>query len=265
MEKITIGDAGLYRGDCLEVFKFLPEHSVDLIWTDPPYGNSNNVNDLNSARAKVQGRAVKPIANDGLPEMKVVVEGMLLAAVGLLKADYNGVCVCCSGGGGAKGPLFAWLANRLDCQGLQFFHSVIWNKINPGLGWRYRRQHEMVMVAHTKGARILWRDPKQAAGNVMSYTAPHRRAHPNEKPLALVRKFLELHASPGDLVLDPFMGSGTTGVAALELGLKFVGVELDPEHFDVACGRIGRAADQGQLFGGLDQEKPSTKQAGLFE
>ena len=265
MEKVTIGDAVLYRADCLEVMAELPDQSIDLIWTDPPYGNTNNHNDLNAALAKKDGRTVEAIANDGLDDMKVVVSGMLAHAVRLMSPDRNALCVCCSGGGGKNGPLFAWLANRLDEEGLAFFHSVIWDKINPGLGWRYRRQHEMVMVSHKRGSRILWRDKRRSTGNVIAQSAPQNRCHPNEKPLGLVRKFLELHASAGETVLDPFMGSGTTGVAALELGLKFIGVELDEAHFETSCKRLEKAAAQGQLFDPAPKEKPGASQAGLFQ
>lgn len=76
---------------------------------------------------------------------------------------------------------------------------------------------------------------------------PRDRCHPNEKPVEMVAHFLNLHSYPGDTVLDPFMGSGTTGVAALRLGRRFIGVELDPAHFETACRRISEAQD-GDMF-----------------
>lgn len=72
--------------------------------------------------------------------------------------------------------------------------------------------------------------------------------HPTVKPLALMRWLLTLVATPGGLVLDPFLGSGSTGVAAADLGLRFVGIERERRYFDIACERIARAQAQGQLL-----------------
>ena len=136
----------------------------------------------------------------------------------------------------------------MDSAGLSFFHSVIWDKINPGLGWRYRRQHEMVMVAHRTNGKLLWADDDIAAPNIMRYSKPRYDDHPNEKPVELVAKFLSLHAKPGQIVLDPFCGSGTTLLAAERLGLKWIGIELDPKYCAVAEERIRAESDQGKLF-----------------
>src|SRR5262245_37310716 len=121
----------------------LPSNSVDMIWTDPPYGHGNHDEDLNSRLNDHRGLENVPIQNDSAEEMREVVDGMLCEAVQVLKDDCCCCCCCCCGGGGPS-PTFAWVATRMDSGGLQFFHSVIWDKINPGLGWRYRRQHEMV-------------------------------------------------------------------------------------------------------------------------
>lgn len=257
MEKVSIGPATLYRGDCLEVMEGMAEGAASMIWTDPPYGNRNNDGDLNASLAAKAGRQAAAIANDDAASMRRVVEGMLAHAVRILPEEASAICLCTAGGGGPNGPLFAWAAERMDSHGLSFFHCVIWDKVNPGLGWRYRRQHEMVMVAHKKGGRLLWRDPKRAIGNVISLSAPKTRVHPNEKPLALVRTFLDLHAPAGSVILDPFMGSGTTGVAALQLGLGFIGIELDAAHFDVACSRIEEAMSQGDMFRAHEKTRPS--------
>lgn len=254
-----IGDATLYLGDCREVLASLPGESIDMIWTDPPYGHANHHDgDLNARLNEHRGIESQPIANDGADDMRVVVDAMLTEAARLLKADC--CCCCCCCGGGPR-PTFAWVADRMDRAGLTFFHSVIWDKVNPGLGWRYRRQHEMVMVSHREGGKLLWADQGRAVPNIYSQMPPRDRQHPNEKPLAMVRHFIELHSSPGQIVLDPFMGSGTTGVAALETGRKFIGIELDPAHFETAVRRIQRAHDNPPLFTG---PAPKPQQDTLF-
>ncbi len=143
--------------------------------------------------------------------------------------------------GGGPTPVFAWLAERMDRGGLQFFHSIIWDKLNPGLGWRFRRRHEMIMVAHRAGGRLLWADDSIAVANIFALMPQRQRVHPNEKPLQLIEHFLLLITSRDQLVVDPFMGSGTTGVAAARNGRKFIGVEISPAHFEIACRRVSEA------------------------
>lgn len=149
----------------------------------------------------------------------------------------------------------------MDTKGLQFFHSIIWDKVNPGLGWRYRRQHEMVMVGHRTGSKLLWADDRRAAANIYALMPGRGRSHPNEKPEALVAHFVALHTVPGQLILDPFMGGGTTGVVAARRGRKFLGVELDPLHFETACRRVSEALAAPDMF--VEQPKPAKQEAML--
>jgi DNA modification methylase len=239
-----IGDATLYLGDCREILPSFASDSVQMIWTDPPYGHSNHDGDFNSRLNEHREIVSKPIANDDGESMRDVVGFMFTEAARILEKDC--CCCCCCGGGGPK-PTFAWVATRMDQEGLSFFHSVIWDKKNPGLGWRYRRQHEMVMVAHRTGGKLRWQDDAKAVRNIYSQMPPRDRVHPNEKPVEMVAHFLENHTYPGDTVLDPFMGSGTTGVAAVRMGRKFIGVEMESEHFETSCERI-RAAQEGDFF-----------------
>ena len=250
-----IGDATLYLGDCRDVLPTLPSNSVDVLWTDPPYGHANHDGDWNAHLNAHRGIENKPIANDDSGSMRTVVDAMFTEAARLLNEDC--CCCCCCGGGGPK-PTFAWVADRMDRDGLSFFHSVIWDKLNPGLGWRYRRQHEMVMIAHRTGGTLRWQDDAKAVRNIYSQMPPRDRVHPNEKPVEMVAHFLNLHSYPGDMVLDPFMGSGTTGVAALRMGRKFIGIEYDLGHFETALRRISKAVD-GDMF--IPRPAPAKQEA----
>jgi site-specific DNA-methyltransferase (adenine-specific) len=232
----------IYHGDCREILPELEEESVTLLWTDPPYGHGNMDGDLQSARIGVKGgrqAAPEPIDNDGPVEMREVVDAALLVAVPLLRRDY--CCCCCCCGGGPK-PTFAWLAERMDRSGLSFFHSVIWDKTarGPGMGWRFRRDHEMVMVAHRAGGKLAWPDADMAVSNIFRNQPPIQRQHPNEKPLSLVEQFILLTTHERDLVLDPFMGSGTTLRAAKDLGRKCIGIELEEKYCEIAVRRLGQ-------------------------
>ena len=263
-ERVVIGSAELWLGDCRAVLPQLAADSVEMLWTDPPYGHSNADGDFLSARAEIMrdGRATvsAPIANDDADSMREVVDAMLKQAARVLRSESCCCCCCCCGGGGPR-PTFAWLAERMDREGLSFFHSVIWDKLNPGVGWRYRRQHEMVMVAHRAAGKLAWSGEVDALPNIYAEMKPRGNDHPNLKPLGLISRFIRAHTSAGETVLDPFMGSGTTGVAAVQLGRKFIGIELDPKHFATACRRIEQAQHQlfmpaaGQTQHGLFQEE----------
>jgi site-specific DNA-methyltransferase (adenine-specific) len=250
-KKVVIGNAELWLGDCLAILPTLASESVDMVWTDPPYGHGNADGDLLSRRAEAVGDGYatqfEAIANDGGEDMRRVVDGALSEAARLLKKDCC-CCCCCCGGGGGPSPTFAWVAERMDRGGLQFFHSVIWDKKNPGMGWRYRRQHERVMVAHRKGGKLAWADENVEQPNISSLSKPKEGEHPNEKPVARVERFIGLHTLRGHVVLDPFMGSGTTGVAAHRLERQFIGIEIEPKYFDIACERIENAQRQARMF-----------------
>lgn len=108
----------------------------------------------------------------------------------------------------------------------------------------------MIMVAHRKGGKLAWADYAVAQPNIISMPAPSGefRVHPNEKPIKLVNRFIRLHTIEGQTVLDPFMGSGTTGVACAKMGRKFIGIEIEPKYFDIACKRIEEAYRQPDMF-----------------
>ena len=112
----------------------------------------------------------------------------------------------------------------------------------------------MVMVSHKEGGKLLWRDDKQASRNVLSFFPPQDRVHPNEKPVKMVEHFIIHHTPRTATILDPFMGSGTTGVACMNLGRKFIGIEIEPKYFNIACRRIEQAESQGDLF--IERVKP---------
>jgi len=230
-----IGDATLYLGDCLEILPILGDESVDMVWTDPPYGHSNHEGDFNARLNEFREIKGAPIINDDADSMRVVLDGMLTAAARVLRQDC--CCCCCCGGGGPR-PTFAWVADRMDKGGLSFFHSVIWDKRNPGLGWRYRRNYEFIMVAHPKSGKLGWADESVAVPNITRIAPEPNQFHPTQKPPSLVAQFIHWHTRKGDLVVDPFMGSGSTLVAARDLNRKSIGIEIDEKYCEIAADRL---------------------------
>lgn len=237
----------LYCGDCRDVLPTLQPGSVTLLWTDPPYGHSNQDGDLQAARVRdgVRGARVRPveaIANDTAESMRATVDSALTLALPLLRADC--CCCCCCAGGGGPSATFAWLALRLDEQGYQFCHAVVWDKSGrgDGLGWRFRRNYEFVMVAHRSGGRLAWSDPNVAVPNIWRIIPTRNELHPTQKPEALVSRFITLTTESGDLVLDPFAGSGTTLLAAKRYGRKAIGVEIEERYCEIAARRLSQGA-----------------------
>lgn len=138
----------------------------------------------------------------------------------------------------------------MDREGLDFFHAVVWDKSRRGngMGWRYRRNYEFVMVAHRTGGTLAWADPDLAVPNIVDIAPPRTRLHPNEKPVELAEHFIRLHTLRGDMVLDPFLGLGTTLVAAYRLGREACGIEISEEYCSLAAERLEQELAQGRLF-----------------
>lgn len=213
----TIGDATLYLGDCMEVLPKL--EGVDCVITDPPYGMSYQ-----------SGYATEQLwAGD-------VIEGDETTFI----RDYalhwaRKLPVLCFG---------TWKVDRPKNTKI----VLIWDKGGAlGMGdlaipWKADHEEIYVLGKGFCGTRdsgsVLRHPPVQS-------TAKNGRQHPNEKPLSLMH---DLIRKTSGRICDPFMGSGSTGVAAIQAGRKFVGIELDQRYFDVACKRIAQAVAQGQLF-----------------
>lgn len=255
-----IGNCQLHLGNCLTLLPELPSKSIDLIWTDPPYGLGNQQDDLQAARVRdnVKGArkaAAQPIRNDTGDDFAELIEQILKQSARLLKPT-SAMAICSMGGGGTD-TVFARMALLIE-EYLQFFHALVWDKSarGNGMGWRYRRNYEFVYIAHRKGGKLAWSDPSRAVPNLLRHSPVQERRHPNEKPVALIEDMLDWHGSPGMTVLDPCMGSGSTAVAAVNMGMPFIGMELDPEHYRVAVERTRQAYRDRKLFSLIETRQP---------
>jgi len=240
----------IYCGDCLEVMKQIPDGAVDLVWTDPPYGHNNNNNDMISNREaifggknkpqKVDESEYRPIANDG-PEANEIFQAVLPTYNRLLKP---GCCCCCCGGGGGPDPQFARWSLWLDAV-IPFKMMVVWDKGPMGMGHHYRRSYETILIAQKRGSACHWFDSSKKIENIIrpgdygiAKIIPTAQQHPTIKPVQLPKHFIRLHTKRDELVLDPFLGSGTTAVAAKQLGRKFIGIEISEEYSKIAEDRL---------------------------
>jgi site-specific DNA-methyltransferase (adenine-specific) len=231
---------------------------AQLIWTDPPYGNGNQDGDLAASRVGVDGarqQEARPIANDRPEDYEPTMRAFLRQASRVLDPD-GALCVCCSAFETNQRP--AELVRWMEQTDLAFDCAVVWDKLaaGPGLGWVYRRSYELILVAHRKDGRLRHPDRGRTLPNVLHHSPVRERLHPNEKPAGLVREFILLHTAPGDLVVDPFCGSGTTGVAAITTGRRFSGCDLDASWASLSRERI-EAAKRTNTLAGVRAGQPS--------
>jgi DNA modification methylase len=237
-EKVVIGDAILYRGDCLEIMPTLPK--VDAVITDPPYGIS-----LIPPRGLTEA-----IANDGRSDAQAIWAAFVPLALERSKDDSAHLFW--------SGWSEVWTKQVLE-RHATVKSCVVWAKNMWGIGYYTRPQHEMAWYVH-KGRPPL---PAEADSDLWQCQKVQAPIHSCEKPVALLARSIRLcdHSGSGT-VLDPFMGSGTTGVACAQLGRKFIGIEIEPKYFDIACKRIEDAQRQAPL---IPHETPKQVQESLLD
>jgi site-specific DNA-methyltransferase (adenine-specific) len=229
---VVIGNAELWLGDCREILPMLPK--VDAVVTDPPYGDSaTHAKHLSSVILANGEPAGQALGFDGISEAECV--------------DYVAQWVSCA----ARWVVFTceWkYASALDKAGL-LVRLGIWRKPDgapqftgdrPGTGW------EAVAICHRQGKKRWNGGGKHAFWNFPK--SQNDSGHPTGKPLGLFSSFVSDFTESGEIVADPFMGSGTTGVACMNLGRKFIGIEREPKYFDIAVERITQAQKQQRLF-----------------
>lgn len=236
------GQVTLYHGDAREVLADWPAESIDFIFTDPPYGHNNNDGDLIHRWEAALGRPpcdsdsslARPIANDGFEAASDLVRWLFGMAKRLLR---SGSCCCCGGG---PDPQFARWSLWMD-EVLNFKQMIVWDKGPMGMGWHYRRSYETVLVAQRDAGKCNWYDETDRIENIVRHIPkiiPQSSDHPTPKPPALAEWFINLHTKPGDLVLDPFNGGGSTALACRRLGRRYLGIEIDPRWCALTVQRL---------------------------
>jgi site-specific DNA-methyltransferase (adenine-specific) len=132
-------------------------------------------------------------------------------------------------------------------EALAFKMMVVWDKGPMGMGWHYRRSYETVLVGMKRGGPCRWYDETNRIENIIRdipKIIPQANDHPTPKPEQLATHFICLHTKPGDLVLDPFAGSGTTLRAAKDAGRKAIGIEIEERYCEIAARRLEQGVFQ---------------------
>ena len=231
-----IGPCTLILGDALEVMPTLEK--VDCVVSDPPYRLT--IGGVSKSSKTMSGVfACHNYANDGQLVMANVEWTEMAPVIFNTMADNADAYIMANDKN--LGP--AWKAFTDAGFGL---HNVLtWDKRTPTANRWYMKNIEFTLYLWKGKARTI-SDPSSKQG--IQGTQIDESNHPTEKPVWLMQHYIENSTDRGATVLDPFMGSGTTGVACVQSGRRFIGIELDPGHFETACKRIERALDRPVLF-----------------
>lgn len=235
-----IGDATLYLGDCREAIPSLP--TIDVVLTDPPYSSGARTD----SERQVRGAMLREMEDEDWFSHDAMTTWGFSWFIRSVFTDLRGKLLQ-----GAHVYCFIdWrqtpnVYGMLEASGYRVNHCLVWKKAHFGMGAYWRNQHENIVFASNGMPREM---KDRGMGSVLECAgvSPAARQHPTEKPVDLLVTILD--AVPGQTVLDPFMGSGSSGVAAIKAGRKFVGCDINPEHFDTACKRIEEAWRQPRLF-----------------
>ena len=217
-----IGDATLYLGDCREILPTLPR--VDAVVTDPPYGIGFKY-------------------EDSYDDDPILHQGRVSEWVPALIAATNGpVCIFCGIRQLWAYPPAHWIMS--------------WRKTFSVSRSPFGSNNWEPVLVYNKG-----RNGERASDSFEATFMNDAVAaeHPCPKPVKAMQEVILRASLPDETILDPFMGSGTTGVAALKLGRKFIGIEIEPKYFDIACRRIEQAYKQPDLF--IEKPAPAKQEA----
>jgi DNA modification methylase len=240
--------ADVLTGDALDLLREMDDAAADCLVTDPPYC-AGAVSEAQRTRANGQGLRSENIRrlgwfvgdNMGTAGLAWLLRSVAVEALRVVKPSGSVVVFC-------DWRMMATLQPAIESAGLRFQNLLVWDKQSMGLGIGFRAQHELALhftlgapEYHDKGTGNVLRSKRVTADE---------REHQTQKPTDLMARIIRVVCPPGGLVLDPFAGSGSTGVAAIECGRSFLGFERDPDHVAVARQRLIDSASQGSLFGG---------------
>lgn len=222
--------------DCLDGLREVPDHSVDLIVTDPPYFLS-----MGHAGSKTNAQSVQLSSNRAFNDLAICTPfyrqlfeeyARVLKETGSFYffTDWRGYAY-----------YFPMINAALPVRNL-----IVWDK-KSGPGSFYSFAHELIIFgtyrSKTKAGvgSNVWREAAFSSG---ARSTDGEKVHPTQKPVALLTRMIEDSTEPGAVVLDTFMGSGTTAVACLRTGRQFIGFELDEQYHAIAQQRIAETVDE---------------------
>ncbi len=244
----TIKESRLIFGDNLQVMDDLPAYSIDLIVTDPPYCFSkHNGKFERGENEKCHSNTSLYDYNDESGECRIKVQFTKddiyrwLDMTPRLMKKMNAYIFCCED----QIPLYAGWAVEHGYK----FALLVWEKplgiINKK---RFAQNAEFIIRIYELGTGLNAMDDSEMYSRILHAQSVRKKLHPTQKPAEIMERFIRLSTKVGDVVLDPFLGSGTTAVAAQRLGRKYIGIENNEKFYAVAESRLKEEEKQKTLF-----------------
>ena len=232
----------LYHGDCLEI---MPElEPVDLVLTDPPYSSgARQTNQLRARGAMIRNKKFQNAwfgtDNCSTAGFMFFLRGCGIQSFNLMKPNTHFYMFI-------DWRNYPILVNVLESAGIRINNMIVWDKEHFGMGTNYRQQHELVIFG-SKGP------PKECnyhnLPNILKSKRVKQDVHPTEKPVWLLSNFIGMSTLPGEVVIDFFIGSGTTAIACEKLNRRWIGIEISEEYCEIAKQRIINETRQLKLKG----------------
>ena len=223
----------LYQGDCLEVMKNIEDGSVDLVITDPPY-------EIAITGAGMYKQADKQYVKE-LNGMKDGFSEEVLDELCRVMKKINIYFFCSQK---QIIPLLDYFTKKKKCN----WNILSWHKTNPvpACGNKYLTDTEFILFFREKGVKVYGSfDTKRTwYATPLNQSDKKKYGHPTVKPLSILENLVVNSSQKGEVVLDCFMGSGSTGVACLNTNRNFIGIELDERYFNIAQNRIEESANK---------------------
>lgn len=223
----------LICGDARDVASNMGDEKADFVATDPPYKLQSGGN----SGTHFTGGKLSKYANDGHPVECDITWPEIMAVVDTMAAVQSDIIVMATA---SLANIFQ-AYNAAIAQGLRYHNLGEWDKGVPTPN-RWLMMHLEFILYLYKGKAVALNNKGQKQR--FPFGRSNETDHPTEKPVALLHRWVGLVGKPGDLVVDPFMGSGTTGIAAIMSDRRFYGIEKDPNHFQTACKRIDKALER---------------------
>ena len=237
LSKIT----NLFNGDCLEAMKGIPDGSIDCAVIDPPYkivaGGCRKVPDKECSGIFNKQREsnkrtdwVDDVRTGKMFKHNDIKFEQWLPELYRVMADKSHTYLM------INSRNLAELQNKAEQAGFKFQNLLIWDKGNVTPNRYYMQAYECILMLRKGGAKTI---TNKGTSNILR--VPNiigNKKHPSEKPVELLEIMINNSTNDGDTVIDMFMGSGSTGVAAINSNRKFIGIELDEKYFDIAKERI---------------------------
>ena len=225
----------LQNGSCLDFIKTIPDSSVDLIVTDPPYRTISGGNKSEKWKSGYNKSVLH--RNDGkiFDNNDIDIEDWIGECYRVLK-DGTHIYIM------TNLLNLSHYMNVIQEAGFEIHNLLVWEKNTANANRWYMKNCEYTIFAR-KGAAKTINNPSSKTVHTFQNIVGNKN-HPTEKPVELMKFYIENSSNKGDLVLDPFMGGGSTGVACKQLGRDFIGYEIDEKYFNIAKERIENTKEE---------------------